>query len=291
MMKKITLLINTPKDFETNAFKQKFDQLPASDQVEILIISYENKNFATNPDYPVFSVDVHEDLSFSQVLKAISTDHFLFFNPETDYPANFLKQMLSNDEEDAPRETGSMWEEGIIAVQQSHYGLCGSKLKASDEYNFLNESALYTKKEVESLNTDKMSVHPELSGELYRYATKKKLELIHYIPKKEKVVYITQFAALMIACQNQAQKEFKTFPALFVLFFLIFGVGAAFSPLFFLLFLMGMSVYLLAITLESFGLSTIKKNGGLLVILLFLFPFIHLVYGLESLIAKIRTKR
>lgn len=289
MMEKITLVINTSKDFELNAFKQKIDQLEASEQTEILIVAYQNNKLASAVDYPVFSVEDHDDVTFSQVIQAISTDQFLFFNPETDYPSNFFRQMLSSDDEDSPREKGSMWQESIVAVQQSNYGLCGPQQKPSNEFAFLNESALYTKKDVESLNTDKMNVHTELASELYRYATKKKLDLVLYTPKKVKIEYITGFAHLMFSCQKQAQKEFKLFPAMFVLFVLIFGTGAAFSPAFFLLFLMGMSSYLLAITLEAFGLATIKKNGGILVILLFLFPFIHLVYGLESWIAKIRS--
>ena len=291
MMEKITLIINTSRDLELDAFKQKLDQLEASEQTEILIIAYQNNKLASNIDYPVFSVEDHEDVCFSQVLQAISTDHFLFFNPETDYPSNFFKQLFPSDDEDSPREKGSMWQESIVAAQQSNYGLCGPQQKPSNQFAFLNESALYTKKEVESLNTDKMNVHTELAGELYQYAAKKKLDFVLYSPKKENIKYITDFADLMFACQKQAQKEFKLFPAIFVLFFLIFGTGAAFNPAFFLIFLMGMSAYLLAITLEAFGIASIKKNGGLLVILLFLFPFIHLVYGLESWIAKIRTKQ
>lgn len=290
MMEKITLIINTSKGFELDAFKQKLDQLEESKQTEILIIAYQNNKLANAVDYPVFSVEDHDDVTFSQVIQVISTDRFLFFNPETDYPTNFFKQMFSSDEEETPREKGSIWQESIVAAQQSNYGLCGLQRKPSNEFAFLNESALYTKKDVESLNTDKMNVHTELAGELYRYAAKKELNFVLYTPKKEKVEYITNFTHLMFACQKQAQKEFKLFPAMFVLFFLIFGTGAAFNPAFFLIFLMGMSAYLLAITMEAFGIATIKKNGGLLVMLLFLFPFIHLVYGLESWIAKIRTK-
>jgi len=289
MMKKITLVINTSKDFELNTFKQKLDQLEASEQTEILIISYQKKSLESTADYPVFSVEDHEDVTFSQVIQAISTEQFLFFNPDVDYPSNFLKQIKSNNNEDSPREKGSMWQESIVAVQQSNYGLCGSKQKQTQSFAFLNESALYIKKDVETLNTDKMNVHKDLAIELYRYATKKKLNLLHYTAKKEKIEYITHFRELMVNCQQKAQKEFKIFPAMFVLFFLFFGVGAAFNSLLFLLFLIGMSSYLLAITLESFGLATIKKNGGLLVILLFLFPFIHLVYGLESWIAKVKS--
>lgn len=289
MMEKITLIINTSKDFELDAFKQKLDQLEASEQVEILIIAYQNNKLARAVDYPVFSVEDHDDVTFSQVIQAIPTDKFLFFNPEIDYPSNFFKQLFNSDDEDSPREKGSVWQESIIAVQQSNYGLCGPQQKPINEFAFLNESTLYTKKEVESLNTDKMNIHTELAGELYRYAIKKKLNLVLYTPKKEKIEYITGFAHLMFACQKQAQKEFKLFPAMFVLFFLIFGTGAAFNPAFFLIFLMGMSAYLLAITMEAFGLATIKKNGGILVMLLFLFPFIHLVYGLESWISKVKN--
>ncbi len=288
-MEKITLVINTSKDFELNAFKQKLDQLEGSEQTKILIISYHNKVLVKPDVYPIFSVEDHDDVTFSQLIQAISTNQFLFFNPEIEYPSNFFKQILSSDDEDSPREKGSIWQESIIATQQSNYGLCASKQKPSNEFAFLNESALYTKKDVESLNTDKMNIHTELAGDLYRYARKKKLDLIIYTPKKEKIEYVTSFAHLMFTCQKQAQKEFKLFPAMFVLFFLIFGTGAAFNPAFFLIFLMGISAYFLAITLEAFGLATIKKNGGLLVILLFLFPFIHLVYGLESWIAKIRS--
>jgi hypothetical protein len=289
MMEKITLLVNAPKNFASNILRLKLDNLVASDQTDVLLISYHNK-IKNTADFPVFSIEEDEDPSFSQLLSSISTDKFMFFNPEIDYPANFFSQILSTDEKKPERENGSLWTESLIAVQQSHYGLCGFQAKTSNEDNFLKESALFEKKEVETLNTDKLSVHPESSIELYRYAVKKKLNLVEYSSRKVKVEYLTNFTELMYACQKQAQKEFKLFPALFVLFFLFFGVGAAFNPALFLIFLLGMSAYLLAITLEAFGLSTIKKNGAILIVLLFLFPFVHLVYGLESLMAKFKKK-
>jgi len=182
-----------------------------------------------------------------------------------------------------------MWRESIVAAQQSNYGLCSPVQKQTESFSFLNESALYNKKDVESLNTDKMNVHIDLAVELYLYANKKKLNFSVYTAEKEKVEYISSFRLLMAKCQQKAQKNFKIFPALFVLFFLFFGMGAAFNSAIFLIFLLGMSAYFLAITLEAFGLATTKKNGGLLIILLFLFPFIHLVYGLESIISKLKN--
>jgi len=49
-----------------------------------------------------------------------------------------------------------------------------------------------------------------------------------------------------------------------------------------------MGSYMLAITLEAFGLSTVLKNGAIFPVLLVLFPFVHLVYGLESWIARFK---
>ncbi len=289
-MKKITLLINAFKDVEIKALKQKLDKMTTSERAEILFIQYQNKTQSGFADYSVFSIEDHDDVSFSQLLNAISTEEFLFFNPEINYPADFFTNILSDKEKASERIQGSVWEESIIAVQQSSYGLCEMQSKSTVNYSYLNISVLFNKKEVNTLNTDKLSVHAESELELYRYAQKKKLNLRYYAPKGEKVEYITHFADLMFACQKKAQKNFKLFPALFVLFFIIFGFGAVFNSAIFLIFLIGMSAYLMAITLEAFGLSTIKKNGGMLPILLFLFPFIHLVYGLESWMAKFNKK-
>jgi len=289
-MEKITLLINTSKDFDINSFKIKLNQLQAANEMDVLLISYKNKKQILLLGFPVFSVEDHDDVSFSQLLKSISTAKFLFFNPALDYPNDFFRQILKPEESHQERAKGSVWQESLIALQQSHYGLCTVQMPSNKTFDFLNESVLYTKTEVGTLNTDKLSVHPESATELYRYAAKKKLNFVSYAPVRKKIAYYLHFADLIIACQNQAQKQFKLFPAFFVLFFLIFGVGGAFNTTFLLVFIVGMSGYLLAITMESFGLSTIKKNGGLLPILLLLFPFIHLVYGLESIFAKFKKK-
>ena len=92
----------------------------------------------------------------------------------------------------------------------------------------------------------------------------------------------------MVIYKDKAQKEFKIFPAFFIVFFVFFGLGAAFHPLFMLIFLVGMGGYFMAITLEAFGTSSIKQNGGLVPVLLVLFPLIHLVYGLESWMTKFK---
>ncbi len=289
-MKNISLLVNTSKDFDINDFKKKLGRLKVPDEVHILLILYKKKKQVSFDDYPIFSVEDHEDLSFSQLLSAVKTSKFLFFNPEIDYPIDFFDRLLYGEEDQAPRVKLSLWKESLRGLQQSQYGLCTVKPEQKEAFDFLNESALYVKKEVETLNIDKLSVHPESATELYRYAIKKKLNLVSYTPKKKKLFYHTHFADLIMTCQKQAQKQFKLFPAFFVLFFVIFGIGAAFNSTFFLIFLFGMSIYFLAITLESFGISTLKKNGAILPILLLLFPFIHLVYGLESWIAKLNKK-
>lgn len=288
-MKKITIVINTLKDIDLNILKEMLSSLNVNESAEVLFIRYNNLQ-STTMEYPVFSVDNHDDVSFSKLLQSITTDQFIFINPDLEYPTDFFSQLLKTEEKQDSREKGGVWKESLIAVQQSHYGLCGKPSGTKADFSFLNESVLYIKKEIETLNTDKLDVHPESAQEIYRYAVKKKLSFKKYSPRIEKVEYITNFANLMFACQKQAQKEFKIFPALFVLFFLIFGVGAGFNAALFLIFLIGMSVYLMAITMEAFGLSTVKQNGGLVPVLLFLFPFIHLVYGLESLMAKFKKK-
>jgi len=288
-MKKITIVINTPKDVDLNRFREMLGRLNANELAEVLLIRYNNLQSKTM-EYPVFSVDNHDDISFSLLLQSITTDQFIFINPDLEYPTNFFSQLLTAEEKQDSREKGGVWTESLIAVQQSHYGLCGKLSGTKADFSFLNESVLYTKKEIETLNTDKLDVHSDSAKELYRYAIKKKIAFVKYAPEKKKVNYHIHFTDLMFACQKQAQKEFKLFPALFVLFFLIFGFGAALNPVLFLIFLLGMSAYFMAITLESFGLSSIKQNGGLVPVLLLLFPFIHLVYGLESWIARFKSK-
>lgn len=290
-MDKITLLINGSKELETEILRQKIKKFHSAEKIEMLSIVYQNSAESIPPEHELFLVADHEDVSLTKLLAAIQTEYFLFFDPKLNYPVDFFDRFFSNEEADEQRVKGNVWEESIVALQQSHYGLCGNKMKTSQQTEaFLSEAVLFNKKEVEALNTDKVDVHPDLAAELYRYAEKKNLNLMRYSPKKEKVHYHKTFPDLMLACKQKAQKHFVIFPAIFVLFFLIFGIGAYFHPVFMLIFLFGMSVYLLAITLESFGLSTIKKNGAILIVLLFLFPFVHLVYGLESWMAKFQKK-
>lgn len=289
MMEKITLLVNVTKNFDSSILKSKLEELAASDQTEVLLIQYHNK-IKNAAGFPAFSIEEHEDVSFSQILSSITTKRFMFFDPDINYPEDFFIRIFSPVEKASERVRGGAWTESIIAVQQSHYGLCQQHSVITEDFAFLNSSVLFNKEEVQSLNTDRLSVHPESAMEIYRYAVKKKLSLLKYSPLKKKQEYLTHFRELMALCQRTAQNEFKLFPAFFVLFFLIFGVGAAYHPLIALIFLIGMSVYLLAITMEAFGLSSIKQNGGLVPVLLFLFPFIHLVYGLESWMAKFKKK-
>lgn len=290
-MDKITLLINESKDFDTKQFRKKMELLKSAEKPDVLIINYQNKVGNSDPEFKLFSVADHEDVSLTQLLGEIQTEYFLFFNPKQDYPNDFFDRLFTEDEKQEGRIKGTIWEESIIAMQQSSYGLCGTATNTLHHTDVLpRETVLFNKKEVKTLNTDKVSVHPDLAVELYRYAAKKNLNLIHYEPKKEKVHYHKNFADLMAACQQKAQKRFVFFPAVFVLFFIFFGIGASFYPLFMLVFLIGMGAYMLAITLESFGISSIKKNGALLPVLVILFPFVHLVYGLESWIAKFKKK-
>lgn len=289
-MEKITLIVNAAKEFELNAFKQKLEQLGALELADVLIVSYKKTEAFISSGYAVFDVEDHDDVSFTQLLNAVKNDQFLFFDPELNYPMDFFTQILKPEEKKTETEPQSLWKESLIALQQSRYGLCERKVNKTQDFSFLNAQVLFNKKEIETLNTDKLSVHPESGIELYKYADKKKLKLKQYRPKKKKTIYLTHFREVLALCQNQAQKEFKLFPAIFVLFFVVFGIGAAFQPLMLLVFLLGMSAYLLAIVLEAFGLSTIKKNGGLVPVLLILFPFIHLVYGLECWMAKFKKK-
>lgn len=289
-MEKITLIVNAAKEFELNAFKQKLEQLGAMEHVDVLIVSYKKTEAFISSGYTVFAVEDHDDLSFTQLLDEVKTEQFLFFDPELNYPMDFFTQILKPEEKKAEVEAQSLWKESLIAIQQSRYGLCERKTKTTKDYAYLNSTVIFNKKEVAGLNTDKLIVHAESGLELYKYADKKKLKLKQYRPKKQKIIYLTHFREVLAHCQQQAQKEFKLFPALFVLFFVVFGIGAAFQPLMLLVFLLGMSAYLLAIVLEAFGLSTIKKNGGLVPVLLILFPFIHLVYGLECWMAKFKKK-
>jgi|GEM_PF-3643578 len=286
-MKKISLLIQAEVSFSEKTLKQKLDSLALSSQVEPFIISYN----ATLPQslYPVFTVDAHDDISLKQLLEAIPNDYFMFFSVEENYPKDFFERLLTEPQKAQEQVQRSVMEQSFVALQKSNYGLCGnSGPKVSEVERTLREHVVFNKNEVEKLNTAKMPVHQELAGELFRYAQKKNLSLLAYTVKKESPNYATSLNTLMARCQKQAQKEFKLFPALFVVFFLVFGLGAGLHPVFLLVFLVGMGAYMLAITLEAFGLSTVLKNGAIFPVLLVLFPFVHLVYGLESWIARFK---
>ncbi len=289
-MEKITILINAPKGKELLNLRQSVSLMNASESLQFLIIDYGQRE-STSIDFPVFSVQDHEDVSLTQLLNVIPSERFLFFDLKHNYPADFFERLLNaEEEEETSLQKGSLWEESLIAAQQSPYGLYNpqSENRKPLVFGFL-PSVLYTKTEVEKLNTNKVNVHSDLAQELYLYAEKNKLKLARYSPKKENIHYKTDLQSFMFALTSQAQKQIKIFPVLFTLFFFFFGLGAAFNQAFFLIFLVGMGAYFFAITLEAFGLSSIKKNGALMPILFLLFPFVHLVYGIESLIAKFKT--
>jgi len=290
-MENLSLLVQTDKNFNIEKLKTKLAELGFNSSENVLLVDYHDLLKNTINDFLIYSISENEDENLTHLLNSIKTDNFMFFNLTIDYPKDFFEGLERSNSNIIDFETKGIWITSLIALQQSSYGLCAKNSNSLEvNYNFLRESVIYNKQEVLKLNTDKLNVHSEMASELYNYTEKKKLNLIRYSPKIKKRIYLTHFADVIMACQKQAQIEFKFFPAFFVLFFLIFGIGAAFHPLFLIVFLVGMSAYMLAITLEAFGLSTIKKNGGLVPVLLLLFPFIHLVYGLESWFARFKTK-
>lgn len=290
-MENLSLLVQADKNFSVEKLEKQLRQLAYSNFEYVILIAYPELSKDKTKDFSVYSLAENEDENLSHLLSWVKTDDFMFFDPSIDYPIDFFEGFKRNAEKERESENKSIWIKSLIAFQQSNYGLCSkNKTQSKSEIQISKESVIYEKTEVLKLNTDKMPVHQELAGELYRYAVKKNLELKRYSIKRSDNDYYTHFADLILACQKQAQQEFKFFPAFFVAFFLIFGIGAAFHPLFFLVFLIGMSTYLLAIVLEAFGLSTIKKNGALVPVLMLLFPFVHLVYGLESLISLLKSK-
>lgn len=286
-MKKLSLLIQAEISFSEKKVQQKLEAMSGTEQIEPLIISY-NKAYIGNA-YRTFNVDKHDDHSLKQLLELITADYFMFFSLDTDYPVDFFEGLFTETPKEQSQNQSSILEQSIIALQKSNYGLCGTnRPKLSETEQRLRNDVVYLKTEVEKLNTAKVPVHQDLAVELLRYAQKKNLNLKTYKEKKEKPNYATSFPALMALCQKQAQKEFKLFPALFVIFFVVFGFGGGLHLAFLLVFLIGMAGYMLAITLESLGLSSVLKNGAIFPVLLVLFPFVHLVYGLESWIARFR---
>lgn len=287
----LSILVPIKKDYSDLKFKSELRKLKILGQANVLLIYFQEKDREFFSDFPVLTVEAAEDVSLFQLLEPISTDRFLFFDHQMNYPDDFFQRILNKTESNpTTEEANGIWAESLIALQQSSYGLCNkSDSTKKIDLASLNHSVIYTKSDVMQLNIKKLQLHASTAEELYLYAVKKRIPIQAYEAPRPKLNYQKRLRPLLETCQKQAAQNFKWFPSLFVLFFLGIGTAAAFNTLFLVLFLFVMSGYMLAITLEAFGLSTIKKNGAILPILLLLFPFVHLVYGLECWISKLRN--
>ncbi|MFH1001442.1 MAG: hypothetical protein V1783_11470, partial [Bacteroidota bacterium] len=184
-MENFSLLVQADKNFSVEKLEKQLRQLAYSKFEYVILIAYPELSKDKTKDFSVYSLAENEDENLSHLLSWVKTDDFMFFDPSIDYPIDFFEGFKRNAEKERESENKSIWIKSLIAFQQSNYGLCSkNKTRSKSEIQISKESVIYEKTEVLKLNTDKMPVHQELAGELYRYAVKKNLNLKRYSIKR-----------------------------------------------------------------------------------------------------------
>ena len=229
-----------------------------------------------------------EDLLFRDVLAHISSDYLINYMLDQIYPADFLQNIL---EEKIPKKDHSSNNRAaykirlLKAVQQSRYGLGIVKQDIKREYPELKNSSAYKVADFTKLNFLELEVNEKFIDDMYRLARKLSFEKKEYHPNYKNIQYFSDIASYKKAVKADAPKlSYRNkpnavgFPLYMILFiFLSLFLSPFMLTAIFPLLVMS-ALYLLALTLESLAITTLKKQGDLFLGLMVLFPFLHFYY-------------
>lgn len=320
-MNKISLIISLkPSLLELEGFYQHvlaFDKPELEEEVIIIFPSSSNdksdvvskfkERFQTVKDLQ--SLNDNTISNYNQAIKEVSGDLIFILEPQGLYPSNYLTDMIKYaDELDAdklgavivPKATNStLISESIAASLMSFFVVGNTQYRLIAEKN-REFSALpigvYKKSVFDNwgLFDEKLQylAEDDLNGRIASKGGK-----MYLIPSLE-IEYNCPVTITQAIHFFQNQGYYKPFvnaklgvaaslrqmaPSISLMFFLITGTASPINPLMLLLFLFAGMVYLFADIWESFGIGIAKDKARLTTVLIFLFPIIHVSYGLGFL--------
>ena len=239
-----------------------------------------------------------EDLLFRDVLEQISGEYLINLTPAQVYPIDFLQNLF---QEEAPKDDTYLnripYKKRLLkAAQQSKYGLGIVKKDIKRDYPEFRISAAYKVSDFTKLNFLELEVSDHFAADLKTQSQKADLESRHYTPNYKEIEYYSDLKNYKLAIKKEAptlsyrDKSNAVGLPLYMLIFIMLSLAT--SPFFisaiFPLLVMS-ALYLMALSLESLSISTLKRQGDLFPGLMVLFMFIHFYYLWYYLFSKVRN--
>jgi len=233
-----------------------------------------------------------EDLLLSDLLKIVTGDELIPFATNMDYPADFLENIFQEETKELKNLNANnrlpYMERLLKAMQQSKYGLGVVKKDIKRAYPEFEASAAYQISLFTKLNILELEVEENLAQSLKKITKRLDIKSKTYSPNYKSIEYFSDTKSYFQAVRKEAPMlSFKNKPNAFglPLYMMIFILLSLLLSPFFLIavfpLLIMSALYLLAITLESLAISTIKKQGDLFPGLLVFFPYLHFYYLLS----------
>ena len=276
-------------------------------EVELVFIQHKKlsvedlNTLKTNGNFSIKEIPfpVDENLLFRDILEAIDSDYLINIIPAQVYPSDFLQNILQEVTKDKPKNKPNRdpYKKRLLkAVQQSKYGMGVVKKDIKRDYPEFRLSAAYKISDFTRLNFLELEVSDHFATDIQAQSKKADLETPYYTPNYKEIEYYSDFRNYKTAIKNEAPTlSYRDKPnaiglPLYMLIFIILGLLIApfyISAIFPLLVMS--ALYLLALTLESMSVSTLKKQGDLFPGLMVLFMFIHFYYLWYYLFSKMRN--
>lgn len=236
-----------------------------------------------------FILSPDDELHFSDLLKQVSGDYISFINQKLNYPNDFFQRIFlvhsQDDETSIPNREEPFNIRLLKACQQSKYGLGLVQQDIQRDFENLKKSFPYQISELQSSKFKELDIEETLDYELFKKAQNSSVEQLPYHPNYKDIVYFSTLDDYIKAIKKDAPKfgiknrsNASGFPIYFLMIVWISFLFMLLIPPTLVFFLMVLAVYILAIGLESLAISTIKKQGELLIGMIFLLPLLHHVY-------------
>jgi len=229
-----------------------------------------------------------ENLLFRDVINFVSGEFIIILNSNQIYPSDFLLNIFEEEsKKDKQSEIQRLrYKERLLkAVQQSKYGLGIVKQDIKRAYPEFKTTLAYNLSSFTKLNILELEVNEGFQTDLQQLAQRMNINMKEYSPNYKNIQYYSNILSYKKAVkENAPDLSFRNksnavgLPLYMMLFILLCLMLAPFMiTAVFPLLVMG-ALYLLAITLESLAIVTIKKQGDLFLGLMFFFPALHAYY-------------
>jgi hypothetical protein len=230
-----------------------------------------------------------DELHLRDLMEYIRTDFWCFFKVSEDYPVDYFTRIinlndLENTNQPAVRK-GPFLMRMLKAGQQSKYGLGILRKDIQRDFSSLDSFRMYFSEDFKTGSILELSVDEDLAFEVSKQAERKKIKSIKYLPDYKKVVYYEDLESYISAVKKEVnglsfkKKDNASWLPLYLLIlcWLAWLLSFAYPPTS-IFFIIVAAIYMLAISLESLAISSIKRQGELFIGLLFFFPFLHHIY-------------